>query len=430
MLDIYEVDDKNWTGLIWGVVNNHVEIVKCLLQKDLILKEEGYKHVSDVKKEENNKTAFNRPKNDFEDIFKKPLNPSNFGKYNPLHWACYKGNILIMSLLLKHNYNPLDIDIYGNQAIHQGAASNNLELFKKLIGLGLDLEVKNARNHSCMDLTTNKEITNLIIKNLNCKACQICQKNFDFFTKKHLCYLKEEIICKNCCEFDYYYLNADSETKEIIDLRCKNCQFTINEAEQNLKNKLNTDILKEVEEALNYVLINNIKICEKLKRQSEIQIDKLKREKDIKEHINNLEHVENHKTIEKSVFLLEQMLKEAESKNLSLSSDIIDNALAQKARLLAEKELRKVLSNLSLTLASDENLKTLNEKIVEATLNKVEAKYIDQGADLSLKIQRNLETKALLDLFLNYPIREYPIIEVIDPKKKSIIILLYFKNCQ
>jgi hypothetical protein len=41
-----------------------------------------------------------RENNDINDVFKKPLNPANYGKYNPLHWSAYKGNILITSILI------------------------------------------------------------------------------------------------------------------------------------------------------------------------------------------------------------------------------------------------------------------------------------------------------------------------------------------
>ena len=72
--------------------------------------------------------------------------------------------------------DPLRVDDYGNNALHQAAASNLLETFKLFMGLGIDLELKNSRNHMAIDLTTNKEIKELIKKTLNVKKCNICNK--------------------------------------------------------------------------------------------------------------------------------------------------------------------------------------------------------------------------------------------------------------
>jgi ankyrin repeat protein len=52
------------------------------------------------------------------DPFVKPKDPRKVGKYTPLHWASYKGFYKIVCKFLKVGLSPLDIDMYGNTAVH------------------------------------------------------------------------------------------------------------------------------------------------------------------------------------------------------------------------------------------------------------------------------------------------------------------------
>jgi|LauGreDrversion4_2_1035121.scaffolds.fasta_scaffold1396292_2 hypothetical protein len=79
---------------------------------------------------------------------------------------------------------------------------------------------------------------------------------------------------------------------------------------------------------------------------------------------------------------------------------------------------RSLLSNLTLDQSTEPNLKILIEKITNAKDTCVENKFIEEADELSRKIALNLNAQATLDLLLKYPPREYPVEEVIDPKKK------------
>jgi len=427
--------------LIWAVINNHKSVVKIILAKAEKIKQENKAHdltESQLIKLENEQKEKERDRdnNEMDDVFKKPLNPANFGKYNPLHWSAYKGNILITSLLLKASYNPIDIDNYGNTALHQAAASNNFELFKLFMGLGIDLEVKNARNHTAIDLTSNREIKDLIYKTLDIKNCQICNKQFDFFTKRFFCCIKFETVCKNCCMQEYYYEHVDVEEKEVLECRCKNCFKYIVDSENNLRNAIKSNNLEEIYNAVNFVKLNKIKICPKLNKSAEFEIDRLEREKKIFTHLDNLQVVENHKTIEKSVHLLDEMLKDAQIHDIPLDATVVEKAHNEKCRLLAEKELRRALNNFTVDNASLENLAILSEKVNNAKNFNVEAKYVNLGEEIIEKMQLNIGARDVLELLCEYPIREYPKPEDNDPKKKSnkhfeiflIYLYIYFLN--
>jgi hypothetical protein len=419
-LNLEELEDKKWTGLQWAVVNGHAEVVKLILERQ---DELGYRNKT-REQEEIEAKAKKRleikdlKKNEFDDIFKKPPNSESLGKYNSLHWAAYKGYIRIVSLLIKFGYDPLAIDNVGNTSIHQAAASNKKDLFKIFMGLGLDLEIKNDREHMPIDLTANEEIRKLINKSLTVKICQLCPTKFDFFNKRYLCSISEDVVCSNCCVKEYLYENPVSKEKDIIQCRCKNCHSLISETEKSLNEKIKSNNLKDLTDFYNKIK-HDIQICCKQSAEAEVNINRLEREKKISEHLNSLKTVENHKTIEKSVFLLEEMIKDAKNQNIQLDLQIIEKSYLEKNRLLAEKELRKVISNLTVQQSSYENLKNLDEKLQNANLCMVDEKYINASDELRKKIQLNLDARELLELFSAYPLRDYPEVESNDPKKKS-----------
>ena len=92
-----------------------------------------------------------------------------------------------------------------------------------------------------------------------------------------------------------------------------------------------------------------------------------------------------------------------------IDQNLIKKALKQKGRLLAEKDLRQLLSNLSVEIASEENLNNLNEKVEIAKINNVSDNYVKIGLDLIEKYNSNLDAKDILNKFEEYPIREYPV---------------------
>lgn len=64
---------------------------------------------------------------------------------------------------------PLDIDMHGNTAVHQAAASGKKKVLECFLSRGVDVDIKNARGHSPMDLATQQEVKELISKAINTK---------------------------------------------------------------------------------------------------------------------------------------------------------------------------------------------------------------------------------------------------------------------
>ena len=61
----------------------------------------------------------------------------------------------------------------------------------------------------------------------------------------------------------------------------------------------------------------------------------------------------------------------------------------------------------------------LTLKVDTADKCKVADEYVSKGKDLKEKFILNLDAKDIMDKLKNYPLREYPVVEVVDPKKKS-----------
>ena len=412
ILDPLELDATGWSALQWAIVNNHPEVVKILYPKIKELEANLEKS-----KKEKDDQKISHELTDFDEAFKKPLNPADNGKYTPLHWSAYKGYDIISSILLKMGCDPMEVDSYGDNALHQACAGNHYDTFKLFMGLGIDLDYKNSRSHKAIDLTTNKDIEDLINKILKAKECCLCHKIFDFDNKRYLCSIKEDIICKNCSRIDYYYPTEDSEEKDIRDCRCKDCQDEIIKAENDLREAILSNNLEKL--TTQFAESKKYKIDLHLYKEATLNEDRLKREKDIKEHLDSLKVVEDHKTILKQVDELDKKLKDAEDNNVQLDKNLIQRAKDEKLRLLAEKELRQFLSNVTIGMASKENLDDLTEKVETADKYKVAEEYVAKGKDLKEKFVLNLDAKDIMAKLKDYPIREYPVVEEVDPKKKS-----------
>jgi len=59
--------------------------------------------------------------------------------------------------------------------------------------------------------------------------------------------------------------------------------------------------------------------------------------------------------------------------------------------------------------------------IESAQKNSVEDTYIKKAAVFQQQMSDNIQAREILQMFLDYPVREYPVEEVVDPKKKKAV---------
>jgi len=144
------------------------------------------------------------------------MDARKFGRYTPLHWASYKGHLQMVWLLLKLGMSPLDIDMYGNSSVHQAAASGNLAVLQCYLSRGVDVDMKNSRGHSPLDLSTEEKTKELILKATKTKACENkeCKSKFDFKNIRYYCEVSKKFFCKNCSITLWVYESHESEEKE------------------------------------------------------------------------------------------------------------------------------------------------------------------------------------------------------------------------
>lgn len=156
----------NWSPLLWAACNGKEEIVRLLIKHNAHTE---YLAVKTVVNDEGNEGEAEEEEE--ADPFVKPPDAKKIGRYSPLHWASYKGFYKVVWLLLKAGISPLDIDQYGNTSLHQAAASGDITVLKCFLARGVDIEQVNARGDSPLQLATEPETKNLIVRSMKTKQC-------------------------------------------------------------------------------------------------------------------------------------------------------------------------------------------------------------------------------------------------------------------
>lgn len=160
------------------------------------------------------------------DNFKPVPDPAKIGRHTPMHWASYHGHIKVVWLLMKEQMNPLLIDIHGNNCIHQAAANSQIKVLKCFMQFGVDLQLRNARVHTPLDLATDPETRDLIkagIKTTHCSGGKCGNSKFDFRNIQFYCENCNKFYCKLCSTKSWVFENKDSDIPERPVCRCDNC---------------------------------------------------------------------------------------------------------------------------------------------------------------------------------------------------------------
>jgi ankyrin repeat protein len=264
-------DKDGWSPLQWAAFHGNEKMVKMLL-KEFSAATPYLKEIEDI----NHNHAENEEE---DDPFKKPKIASEEGKYTPIHWASYKGFHWIVWMLLKERISPLDIDIFGNTSVHQAAAGGCFKVIECFLTQGVEIDVKNARGHTPLDLATTAEVKGLLTNALKIKNCKYCNSKFTFKNLRFLCLSTWDFFCSKCSRTGWVYENWDSEEMEMPICRSILEDKKISKQEQNLQ---------EAMETRDYHILNQvIKDCWKLQievklmHQAEILHEKLERELDI-----------------------------------------------------------------------------------------------------------------------------------------------------
>ena len=190
----------------------------------------------------------------------------------------------MVQLLLKVQMSPLDIDMYGNNSIHQAVAGGSTKVLESFLAKGADLEAKNARGHAPLDLATDLGTKNLIKQALSVKKCQavqqkMCTSNdeiFTFLNVRCFCEVCRKFFCKKCCEQSWTWDDVESEAADRLVCRCHTCWADIREGERRLKEAINNNIFEKVSFALDFVKSNKLDVDVKLLDKGNEAFERLK----------------------------------------------------------------------------------------------------------------------------------------------------------
>jgi len=170
--------------------------------------------------------------------------PAKTGKYTPMHWASYHGHYKVVWILMKENMSPLVKDMHGNNCIHQAASNSSLNVLKCFMQFGVDLQLKNARTHTPLDLATDPETRALITAGINTKYCsgtKCGNSKFDFRNVQYYCENCGKFYCNMCSTKDWVHEDRESQVAERPVCRCDNCLTKIQKGEQELRAAMETN---------------------------------------------------------------------------------------------------------------------------------------------------------------------------------------------
>ena len=133
---------------------------------------------------------------------------------------------------------------------------------------------------------------------------------------------------------------------------------------------------------LSGIISAQLDIDVKKRHDAEVLHLKLEKELDIRNFIQSVQHVENYKTILKSVKTLNEKQAHAESLGVSLDPVLIENINQCTSRLVAERNLRFQMDNTGIMTATTETIGELNSLIDKAGQDQVEEIYTQQADQL------------------------------------------------
>ena len=130
--------------------------------------------------------------------------------------------------------------------------------------------MKNSRGHTPLDLATEPNTKELILRATKTKACENkeCKSKFDFKNIRFYCEVSTKFFCKNCSITQWVYENHESEDKERPVCRSLVVQKRIESREQALRDAIESYEYKVIDTELS--LCHGIDIDAKVRREAEI----------------------------------------------------------------------------------------------------------------------------------------------------------------
>jgi len=161
-----------------------------------------------------------------------------------------------------------------------------------------------------------------------------------------------------------------------------------------------------------------IKVDAKLYQKLIYEKEKLRTQNKILNFINGLKEVPNYKTIRKSISVIEDMLEDAEKRDVRIDQTIKERSAKEIDRLTCERNLRFLIDNIDQTECRRKDVSDLMEALQKSQESGVQDVYLNDANTIKKKLGKNIDAQDILKDFIDYPIREFPPEPKWDPKGK------------
>ena len=415
-------DKSKWNALIWAASSGSTDVVRFLITRGAgVMYRKGYAGTKSQAESPNKDAAANLTKSttyNFEDpsLQQKSEKTNGPGVINekarntPLQWACFKGHPQVVALLLKDGQDLIESDKFGNNCIHQAVAGGHVPTFRLLLQWGIKLHYVNNRGHTAADLCTNPEIMKYIKKFKETEnALGVDPKEEKTV---YLCAVSDNFFLQKDVESFWLYELKDSVDTEKFESRCHEEHNKVLQHQDELSELIKNYDYGALTTKLKFIQDKDIHIETKLLDRAVIHQEKLRTQIDIMDFIQSVNEVDNYKTIKKSINILEDKVRDAMTRGVNLDQSIFDAVKGCIDRLTAERNLRFELDNLQVGVVKPEEVKTLEERKVEAKELHVADKFLENADVLKTKMEKHLHAREIVKRFLEYPEREggYPLI--------------------
>ena len=223
----------------------------------------------------------------------------------------------------------------------------------------------------------------LILKAIETKTCVICDSKFDFKNIRYYCESCTRFLCIRCSTSQWVFESVESEERERPVCRCKNCLATIKQHEDALTTALATMDFHTVDKVYSEIMRKNIDIDVKLLHQAAVTHLKLEKELDIRNFMKSVEHVDDYKTILKSVKIINDKLEHAKGLNVELDPTCISEINKCTSRLISERNLRHQMESLEVHTSEHEHVDQLKNLLEQAHEHGVHTAYKEDAEKLS-----------------------------------------------
>ena len=146
---------------------------------------------------------------------------------------------------------------------------------------------------------------------------------------------------------------------------------------------------------------------------------KLEKELDIRKFIESVAYNDSYKTILKSVKTLNDKVAKAQELSVDLDVGLIGDVNKCTSRLISERDLRHEVEKSVVPKSDHDSVNKMKNLIDRAQETGVAPQYMEQGEKVQTVMSGNIKAREILQMLVDYPVREYPEPEIVDPKKKK-----------